>query len=59
MRMGNGHFFARKIKGALFRDEKGKVHFFKLIGALVKVKGALFLRKRRALLTKLKGHFPM
>ena len=34
------------IKGALIRGEKGKGHFYKLIGALVKVKRALFLCKK-------------
>ena len=38
-----------KIKLVLIRGGKGKGHFYKLIGALVKVKGALFLCK--------KGHF--
>ena len=38
-----------KKKGALKRVEKGKGHVYKLIGALVKVKGTLFLCK--------KGHF--
>ena len=57
--MENGHFSQRKMgtcrrkmdtcHGALIRVEKGKGHFYKLIGALVKVKGALFLYK--------KGHF--
>lgn len=39
-----------QIKGALIRVEKGKGYFYKLIGALFKVKRALFLCK--------KGHFP-
>ena len=37
------------MKGALFRVEKGKGHFYKWIRALVKVKWGLFLR--------IKGHF--
>ena len=61
MRMENGHLLQMKMgtcrrkwgtspkKGALIRVEKGKGHVYKLIGALVKVKGALFLCK--------KGHF--
>ena len=38
-----------KIKGALIRGGKGKGHFNKIIGALVKVKGELFLCKKGAL----------
>ena len=38
-----------KIKGVLIRVGKGKVHFLKVIVALVKLKGVLFLCK--------KGHF--
>ena len=38
-----------KIKGVLIRVGKGKVHFLKVIVALVKLKGVLFLGK--------KGHF--
>ena len=61
MRMENGHLLQRKkelvegkgagvrIKGAFISVEKGKRHFYKLIGAFVNVKGALFLCK--------KGHF--
>ena len=60
-RMENGHLLQRKkelvegkgarvqIKGALIRVEKGKRHFYKLIGAFVNVQEALFLCT--------KGHF--
>ena len=66
-RMKNGHLLQRKrgrgkgasakLKGALIIGEKGKGHFYKWIGALVKVKGALFLCKKWALPTIFKGEF--